>query len=57
MSQEKVRVTVVVVGGVAHVIECPDFVALDLRDYDVEGSDERVERDENGDFYFQRGKL
>lgn len=52
LSREKV-VTGSIEGGVLSLGEVPKGVAVDIRDYDVEGVDEElVEEDENGDKYF-----
>jgi hypothetical protein len=39
MSQEKVRVTIYVEGGVVQHVECPTFVEVTIVDYDNEEDD------------------
>ena len=39
MSQEKVRVTIYVEGGVVQHVECPSFVDVKIVDFDNEDSD------------------
>lgn len=42
-------VHITVEGGVVQHVECPPGVQAVVRDYDVDGQDEGIERDENGD--------
>jgi len=52
-DKNKIKVTVNVVGGVAHPVEIPPGVEVIVRDYDTDGCDDsRAERDEFGDLCF-----
>lgn len=46
-----VRITVE--GGVVQHVECQQGVQVVVRDYDVEGQDEGLQQDENGDCYLE----
>jgi hypothetical protein len=56
LSREKL-VTGSIEGGVLSLGDVPDGVAVDIRDFDVEGVEALVEEDENGDEYFQVGTV
>jgi|LakMenEpi12Oct12_1017442.scaffolds.fasta_scaffold17959_1 hypothetical protein len=52
------KVVIKIIGGIAHVTECPDGVDVEIRDFDIEGvTGVEFSEDENGDglFYYQSG--
>jgi len=52
------KVVIKLIGGIAHVTECPDDIDIEVRDFDIEGvTDVELYEDEDGDgmFYFQCG--
>jgi hypothetical protein len=40
-------------GGVIQNVLCPEGVKVVVRDYDVDGSEESLKEDENGDDYIE----
>jgi|APCry1669189204_1035204.scaffolds.fasta_scaffold1164704_1 hypothetical protein len=49
----KRTVRITMKGGVIQDIEVPKDVRVIVRDYDVDGQEEGVQRDENGDPYLE----
>ena len=52
------KVVIKIIGGIAHVTECPTDVSVEIRDFDVEGlTGVELHEDEDGDgtFYYQSG--
>ena len=45
------KVIISIRGGVAEVLEKSDNVTVEIRDYDVDGSNEMLVEDEHGDAY------
>jgi hypothetical protein len=46
-----VRITVE--GGVVQYVDCPPGVQVIIHDYDVDGEDEGLQKDEDGNPYFE----
>ena len=44
-------VHITVEGGVIQHVECPEGVQVVVRDYDTEGIEEGLQRDDNGDLF------
>jgi hypothetical protein len=54
LHDNKPTVTIVVLGGVVHDVDCPDGVRAVVKDYDVDGCDETdLSTDANGDKYLE----
>ena len=54
MSDKK-RVIVTIRGGIPEIIEAPDGVDVEIRDYDTEWyPKDELEEDEDGEIYFPR---
>lgn len=54
----KREVIIKIIGGIAHVTECPADVSVEVRDFDVEGiTGVEFHEDEDGDgtYYLQAG--
>jgi hypothetical protein len=52
---ERKRVIVTIRGGIPEVLEAPDGVAVEIRDYDIWAYPEGdLEEDEDGEKYFPR---
>ncbi len=51
-KQKKEKVIIIVQGGVADVFQKSDNVEVEIRDYDIDGTeDERLKKDKDGDEY------
>lgn len=49
-NEKRPFIRIDIVGGIASVVEC-NGVDYEIRDYDIQGDEEDVEIDENGDEY------
>jgi len=50
---EKPTVTITVEGGVVQHVDLPPGVRVIVKDYDIDGSEADLSRDENGDQYVE----
>lgn len=50
---DPLTVTITVEGGVVQHVECPDGVRAVVKDYDIDGTETNLAKDENGDKYVE----
>ena len=49
----KKTVIITVQGGVVQIVECPSDVQVVVKDYDIDGSEESLQKDENGEQFVE----
>jgi hypothetical protein len=49
------KILIQVVGGIATVVSCDPNIDWEIRDYDIQGDEDNIQYDENGDPYVNAG--